>query len=207
MDEIPWFEYEEDDLDIEQRAFVDVLAEHARSWLVDPLDTVVLPSANTSDGQLIVYLDIGDPQRNQGVLTVGAHFDGSVVRGGELHNQDFTIRQSTMEFAFEAAGSPTELANRSAQWFAAVLARSLVRCEWHHEGRTYAVRYEYSDTGRSLSEGFEDSLAPDALRKGLAADGVIRGRGRINRAGLGQPDVIAHVRGARPDQQVWDDAS
>ncbi|MFJ8567746.1 hypothetical protein [Streptomyces sp. NPDC093514] len=200
MDEIPWFEYDEDDLNVAQRAFVDVLAERAASWPVGPLDTVVLPSTNTSNGQLIVYLDIGDPQRNQGVLTVGAHFDGSVARGGELHNQDFTIRQTASELAFEAAGSPTELANRAAAWFEAVLARPLVRYEWHHEGRTYAVRYEYADTGRGLSEGFEAPLAPDALRKRLAADGVIRGRGRINRAGLGQPDVIAHVRGVRPDQ-------
>jgi len=200
MDEIPWFEYDEDDLDGAQRAFVDVLAERAGSWLVDPLDTVVLPSAHTSDGRLIVYLDIGDPQRNRGVLTVGAHFDGSVVRGGKLHNQDFTIQQTASEFAFEAAGSPAELANRAAKWFEAVLARPLVRCEWHHEGRMYAVRYEYADTGRGLSEGFETPLAPDALRKSLAADGVIRGRGRINRAGLGQPDVITHIRGAWPDQ-------
>ncbi|MCF3105948.1 hypothetical protein IPZ58_30880 [Streptomyces roseoverticillatus] len=200
MDEIPWFEYDEDDLDLVQRAFVDVLAERAGSWLVDPLDTVVLPSAHTSDGQLIVYLDIGDPQRNQGVLTVGAHFDGSAARGGELRNQDFAVRQTASEFAFEAAGSPTELAGRAAEWFEAVLARPLVRCEWHHAGRTYAVRYEYADTGRGISEGFETPLAPDALRKRLAADSVIRGRGRINRASLGQPDVIAHVRGVRPDQ-------
>ncbi|WP_367139386.1 MULTISPECIES: hypothetical protein [Streptomyces] len=200
MDEIPWFEYDEDDLDVAQRAFMDVLAKRAGSWLADPLDTVVLPSANTSDGQLIVYLDIGDLQRNQGVLTVGVHFDGSVVRGGELHNQDFTIRQTSSEFTFGAAGSPTELAHSAAEWFEAVLARPLVRCEWHHEGRMYAVRYEYADTGRGLSEGFEDSLAPDALRKRLAAEGVIRGRGRINRASMGQPDVIAHVRGIRPDQ-------
>ncbi|MFF9839225.1 hypothetical protein [Streptomyces sp. NPDC013740] len=177
MDEIPWFEYEEDDLDVAQRVFVDVLAERAGSWLVDPLDTVVLPSGHTFDGQLIVYLDIGDPQRNQGVLTVGAHFDGSVVRGGKLHNQNFTIQQAGGEFTFGAAGCPAELGKRAAEWFEAVLAR-----------------------GRGLIEGFEESLAPDALRKRLAADGVIRGRGRINRAGLGQPDVIAHVRGARPDQ-------
>ncbi|MFJ9058285.1 hypothetical protein [Streptomyces sp. NPDC102409] len=82
MDEIPWFEYDEDDLDVAQRAFVDVLADRAGTWLVDPIDTVVLPSASTFDGRLIVYLDIGDPRRNQGVLTVGAHFDGRVVRGG-----------------------------------------------------------------------------------------------------------------------------
>ncbi|MET9083057.1 hypothetical protein ABZX77_14370 [Streptomyces sp. NPDC004237] len=200
MDEIPWFEYDEDDLDVVQRAFVDVLAARAKSWLVGPLDTVVLPPTNTSNGQLIVYLDIGDPQRNRGVLTVGAHFDASVVRGGKLHNQDFTILQTASEFTFEAAGGPTELANRTAEWFESVLARPLVRCEWHHAGRVYAVRYEYADTGRGLSEGFETPLAPDALRKQLAADGVIRGRDRINRAGLGQPDMIVHVRGVRLDQ-------
>ncbi|MEV5885356.1 hypothetical protein AB0L74_21930 [Streptomyces sp. NPDC052020] len=195
MDAIPWFEYDKDDLNVAQRAFVDVLSERAVSWLVDPLDTVVLPSAHTSNGQLIVYLDITDPQRDQGVLTVGAYFDSLVVRGGELHHQDLTIRQAAGESAFEATGSPTELANRTAEWFEAVLARPLVRCEWHHAGKVYAVRYEYADTGRGLSEGFEDSLAPRALRNRLAAEGVIRGRGRINRAGLGQPDVIARVRG------------
>lgn len=29
---IPWFEYDEGDLDLAQRAFVDVLAERAGSW-------------------------------------------------------------------------------------------------------------------------------------------------------------------------------
>lgn len=200
MDGIAWFEYDEDELDIGQRAFVDVLAEHAGSWQVDPLDTVVLPSAQTANGQLIVYLDIGDAQRNRGVLTVGVYFDGSGVRGGELHNQDFTIRETASEFVFEAAGDPAELANRAAEWFEVVLARPLVRCEWHYAGRMYAVRYEYADTGRGLCEGFEEPLAPHALRERLAADGVVRGKGQINCACLGQPDVIAHVRGIRPDQ-------
>lgn len=31
MHEIPWFEYDEDDLDVAQRAFVEVLAERAGS--------------------------------------------------------------------------------------------------------------------------------------------------------------------------------
>ncbi|MFI8185999.1 hypothetical protein ACIF70_36615 [Actinacidiphila glaucinigra] len=200
MDEIPWFEYDEGDLDVAQRAFVDVLAERARSWLVDPLDTVVLPPAHTSNGQLITYLDIDDPQRNQGVLTVGTHFDGSVVRGGELHNQDFSIKETETVPTFRAAGGPAELAGTTAEWLEAVLARPLVRCEWHHRGRMYAVRYEYADTGRGLSEGFENSLAPLALQSRLAVAGVERGRGWINRAGLGEPDVIAHVRGAHSGQ-------
>ncbi|WP_107655757.1 hypothetical protein [Nocardia suismassiliense] len=200
MDEIPWFEYDEDDLDIAQRAFVDVLAVRAGSWQVDPLDTVVLPSAHTFNSQLIVYLDIGDAQRNRGILTVGAHFDGSVVRGGQLHNQDFTIQETASEFVFETTGDAANLASRTAEWFEGVLARPLVRSEWHHKGRMYAVRYEYTDTGRGVSEGFEDAAAPYPLRKRLAADRVIRGKGRINQRELGQPDVIAHVRGVRSNQ-------
>lgn len=43
MEEIPWFEYDEGDLDDAQRAFVDVLAERAGSWPVDPLDTARTP--------------------------------------------------------------------------------------------------------------------------------------------------------------------
>lgn len=200
MNEIPWFEYDEDALNAAQRAFVDVLGKRASSWQVDPLDTVVLPSALTSDGQLIVYLDIGDPQRNRGVLAVGSHFDGSVAHGGKLHNQDLTVQETATEFAFGVTGGPTELAARVADWFEAVLARPLVRCEWHHAGEVYAVRYEYADTGRGISEGFEESRAPRTLRKRLAAEGVARGLGRINRVDLGQPDVIAHVRGVSPGQ-------
>ncbi|MGW0858378.1 hypothetical protein ACWD3D_24490, partial [Streptomyces sp. NPDC002690] len=124
---IPWFEYDEGDLDIAQRAFVDALAERAGSWQVDPLDTVVLPAASTSSGRLIVHLDIDDPQRGRGILVVGAHVDGAVVRGGRLHIQDLTILRAADEFAFEATGGPAELASRTAEWFEAVLARPLVR--------------------------------------------------------------------------------
>ncbi|MET9786896.1 hypothetical protein [Streptomyces canus] len=78
MESIPWFEYDEDALNVEERGFVDVLAARANSRLVDPLDTVVVPPAHTSDCGLIVWLDVVDPQRNQGLLTVGAHFKGSL---------------------------------------------------------------------------------------------------------------------------------
>ncbi|MFI9343486.1 hypothetical protein ACIG0D_19790 [Streptomyces sp. NPDC052773] len=200
MEEIPWFEYDEDDLNVAQRAFVDVLAERARSWLVDPLDTVVVPPADTSGPELIVWLDIVDPQHNQGILTVGAHFNGTAIHADRLHNQHFSLPEEATELTFTAVGSPTELAERTAAWFQAILARPLIRCEWQHGGKTYAVRYEFADTGRGLTEGFEDTLAPRELRKRFAAEGIVRGRGRINRAGLGEPDLITRVRGSHVGQ-------
>lgn len=200
MQEIPWFEYDEDDLNVAQRAFTDVLAERARLWLVDPDDTAVVPPARASDRELIVWLDVVDPQRNQGILTVGAHFNGTVVHADKLHNQLFSLPEEATEYAFTAVGNPAELAERTAAWFEAILVRPLVRCEWQHVGQTYAVRYEFADTGRGLVEGFNDALAPRRLRKRLAAEGIVRGRGRINRAYLGEPDMIASVRGDRPGQ-------
>ncbi|MER5967776.1 hypothetical protein [Streptomyces sp. NPDC002057] len=194
MKEIPWFEYDEDDLNAAQRAFADVLAEHARSWLVDPDDTAVVPPEHADDRELIVWLDIVDPQRNQAILTVGAHFNGSAVHADMLHNQLFSLPEEATEFTFTAAGNPAELAEQTAAWFEAILARPLVRCEWQHAGMTYAVRYEFADTGRGLIESFNDALAPRRLHKRLAAEGIVRGRGRINRAHLGEPDLITSAR-------------
>ncbi|MEV7184167.1 hypothetical protein [Kitasatospora sp. NPDC093102] len=65
----------------------------------------------------------------------------------------------------------------------------------------YALRYEYADSGYGLSEGFETPLAPRRVRKRFAAEGIDRGRGRINRAGLGEPDRIVAVRGAMSHQR------
>ncbi|MFI8388884.1 hypothetical protein [Streptomyces sp. NPDC085540] len=204
MEETPWFEYADDDLDVAQRAFVDVLAARARSWLVHPEDTAVVPPEHPYDRELIVWLDIVDPQHNQGILTVGAHFDGTAVHADKLHNQLFSLPQEATEFAFTATGNPAELAERTAAWFEAVLLRPLVRCAWQHAGRTYAVRYAFADTGRGLIESFDDALAPRRLQERLAAEGIVRGRGRINRTHLGEPDLITWVRGARPDQEARD---
>ncbi|MFI8504491.1 hypothetical protein ACIGFK_39210 [Streptomyces sp. NPDC085524] len=202
MEEIPWFEYDADDLDPAQRAFVDVLAARAHSWPGDPVDTAVVPPEHDHDRdrELIVWLDVVDPQRNQGILIVGAHFNGSAVHADKLHNQTFSLPEEATEFTFTAAGNPAELGERTADWFEAILVRPLVRCAWQHEGKTYAVRYEFADTGRGLVESFNDALAPRRLRERLAAEGIVRGRGRINRAHLGEPDLIEPVGGGGPGQ-------
>ncbi|MET8545125.1 hypothetical protein ABZW03_31450 [Kitasatospora sp. NPDC004799] len=197
MEEIPWFEHDKDDLPLAQQEFAAVLSARASSWPVDPLDTVLLPACHTWFGELLAYLDIGDPERHRGVLTIGAHYDGTTVRADKLHNQTFGRPDAPTEFTFAATGNPTEVAHRTADWFEAVLARPLVRREWLHEGKVYALRYEYADNGRGLSEGFETPLAPPELQARFAAAGVDRGRGRINRAGLGEPDRVVHVRGMK----------
>ncbi|GAA3058252.1 hypothetical protein GCM10020229_82390 [Kitasatospora albolonga] len=197
MEQVPWFEHETDELTPAQQEFAAVLATRASAWPVDPLSTVLLPAPYTPYRELLAYLDIDDPERNQGVLTIGAHFDGTAVRADTLHNQAFTLPDAPTEFTFTAAGDPTDTATRTATWFEAVLARPLVRCEWLHGGRVYAVRYEYADNGRGLSEGFETPLAPPGLQKRFAAEGIDRGRGRINRLSLGEPDRVIHVRGVK----------
>ncbi len=110
-----------------QREFTDALAARARSWPVDPLSCVVLVAPHTPYGQLPAYLDIDDPVRGRGVLTIGCHFDGTGVRGDRLHNQCFTLPDEPTEFAFGTSGSPAEAAHRTADWCEAVLARPLVR--------------------------------------------------------------------------------
>ncbi|MFF0431599.1 hypothetical protein ACFYU9_05110 [Streptomyces sp. NPDC004327] len=195
MEEIPWFEHDKNDLTSAQQEFAAVLSVRAGSWSVDPLDTVLLPAHHTSFGELLAYLDIGDPERHQGVLTIGAHYNGTIVRADKLHNQNFSRPDAPTEFTFATAGNPTEAALRTADWFERVLARPLVRCEWLYEGKVYAFRYEHADSGRGLSEVFEPPLALPELRERFAAESVDRGRGRINRAGLGEPDQVVLVRG------------
>ncbi|GHG74542.1 hypothetical protein [Streptomyces griseocarneus] len=200
MEEIPWFECDDEELDPAQREFVHVLRDRARSWPVQPIDTVLLPPDHTPYGRLLAYLDIDDPQRNRTVLTVGAHFDGAGARGDKLHNQDFTLPSSPSALALEVTGSPHGTAIRTADWFEAILRRPLVRYEWLHAGQTYATRYLYADTGLGLSQGYVTRLAPPGLTDRLTADGFDRGGGWIDTAGLGQPDRITHVRGTDAPQ-------
>ncbi|MEV6261837.1 hypothetical protein AB0M42_13945 [Streptomyces sp. NPDC051784] len=99
MEEVPWSVHETDDLTSAQQEFASVLAARASAWPVDPLSTVLLPARYTPYRELLAYLDIDDPERNQGLLTVGAHFDGTAVRADRLHNQDFTLPDAPTEFS------------------------------------------------------------------------------------------------------------
>jgi hypothetical protein len=56
---------------------------------------------------------------------VGVCFDGSRIRVGQVHNQNYhplSARQSSVEI-MEATGTPEELADIAADWFEALMAR------------------------------------------------------------------------------------
>jgi hypothetical protein len=95
----------------------------------------------------------------------------------------------------EASGSPQELAERAANWFEMILERPVVRQEWLHSGRIYAVRYLFRDTGEGLSQMYNLELAPSGFRDRLMAAGFTVGRGWIDTRGLGEPDRVIPIRG------------
>ncbi|MEW2622906.1 hypothetical protein [Streptomyces sp. NPDC048106] len=196
MEEIPRFECDDIDLQPVQRQFAHVLQDRARAWPVHPFDTVLLPAEHTPYGCLLAYLDIDDPQCNRSVLTVGVHFDGVRARGDKLHNQDFTLPGKPTALALDVTGSPRATANRTADWFEAILRRPLVRNEWLHAGVVYATRHSFADTGTGLCQGYDASLAPPGQTKRLRSAGFDRGRGWIDTSGLGRPDRVVHVRSA-----------
>ncbi|MFF3634179.1 hypothetical protein [Streptomyces sp. NPDC002250] len=200
MEEIPWFECNDNDLEPAQREFAHVLQDRARFWPVQPIDTVLLPADHTPYGVLLAYLDIDAPRHNCIVLTVGVHFDGARARGDKLHNQDFTLPSNPTPLALDVTGSPLTTANRTADWFEAILRRPIVRNEWLHDGVVYATRYSYADTGTGLSQGYEPSLAPPGRIKRRTAEGFNRGDGWVDTFGLGQPDRVVHVRGTDTTQ-------
>ena len=179
--ETGWFATE-GELDEIQRAFVDVLRDHAEAWPLDPAETyLVLPGdeyygyplapGQSSYGRLLVIVDIPAPRESSVLLTVGAYLDRDHVTGDELHNQMFTLPVEPTAIGFHERGSPEALATRTGHWFATLLPRPVVRYEWRRFGKVYAQRWLFADSGQPLSEG------------------------RIHTGGLGPPDRIVSVRG------------
>jgi hypothetical protein len=180
-----WFATDdEDELDEVQQAVVSVLRARACAapWPIDPTDACLtlpgwvsypyeLTPEENSYGRLVAYTDIVDVEQNCILITVGAHFDGSSVRGDELHNQLFTLPDKPTSLALAAVGSSEEIADRTADWFETLLRRPIVRHEWLRSGGIYARRWLFADTGQGLVEG------------------------RVRTGELGAPDRVVHVRG------------
>jgi hypothetical protein len=66
------------------------------------------------------------------------------------------------------------MAHRAADWFSEILQRPIVRYEWLREGRVYAQRWLFADSGRSLING------------------------SVGTGELGPPDRRIHIRGDQP---------
>ncbi len=106
--------------------------------------------------------------------TVGVYFTETAMRGDFLHNQLLTLPAEPTHLAVTWAGPPQEMAHRAADWFRGILQRPIVRCEWLREGRVYAQRWLFADSGHGLVEG------------------------RVRTGELGPPDRRIHVRGGQP---------
>jgi hypothetical protein len=94
-----------------------------------------------------------------------------------------------------ATGSVEALAERTAEWFEAVLARPVVLYVWLHDGYAYAARYAFGDTSETLVQCYSAGRAPSGQYDAVIAAGHVRGKGWLQTAGLSTPDLYFHIRG------------
>jgi hypothetical protein len=144
---------------------------------------------------LVACLVLRDPEGGAELLDFGVHFYGDRVRGDRLHNQFHFLPERPSRLGMEATGTPEELAARTAEWFSAVLNRPLVLFVWLHEGRAYAIRYLFADTGETLSQFYIDDLAPPGRTEQLTAAGHVQGRGWVKTSGLPAPSLYFPISG------------
>lgn len=182
-----WFATD-DEIDAAQQAVLDVLRARANSdrWpMIEPADTnVALPNyqtygyvlqpGETSFGKVLAWLDVPEPEGHGSLLTVGVYFTETGMHGDCLHNQLMTLPAEPTHLAVTQAGPPQQMAHRAADWFRDILQRPMVCYEWLREGRVYAQRWLFADSGHGLVEG------------------------RVRTEELGSPDRRIYVRGDQP---------
>ncbi|MEU6273890.1 hypothetical protein ABZ871_16015 [Streptomyces populi] len=193
----PWFEIDDPDdefgFDAAELAFAKALRERAGSWDVPHAYSWV--GRPEDDSSLLACVGLSDENNRISLIDLGVHLVGSTVRGDRLHNQLYFLPDRPTGLALEAAGSPQELAERTAAWFETLLRKPIVRHEWEHGGRVYASRYLFADTGEGLVQSYDRTLAPPGQAEALTEAGHVYGRGWIRTSGLGRPDRVVGVRG------------
>ncbi|WP_248962021.1 hypothetical protein [Sphaerisporangium perillae] len=179
----------EADLSETQRVFMTRIETRVAEWSAD------IWLERTDEGAFpVVFVDLKSPGENLSLLTAGVRVQDGCIHADKLHNQLFTLPDEPTSLSLTASGPSDELADRAAEWFDALVRRRVVRYEWAHQGRVYASRYLFSDTGEGLCQMYNDTLAPPGQRDRLVAAGHTNGRGWIDTQGLGQPDRIITVR-------------
>ena len=179
--EFDWFEEdEEDDLSQAERVFLAHLRGRASAWPCEPQDTqLVEPVDGRPHWRAVLDVCAGMELGNLGLITVGVCFDGTSIRGSEVHSQSFSTypdEWSRVEVV-EATGPPEGLAEIAADWFERILARPVERREWwSSDGLTYD--YVFSDTGTGLVCGGVAGL--ERFRR--PPDRVIHARGESTHA-------------------------
>jgi hypothetical protein len=147
-------------------------------------------------GPLLVGLHIDAPE--VALLTVGVRVNSDHLHGDRLDHQSYVFPDTPSSLAIDSDGSPDALAATAVTWFETLLGRPIVRQEWLHDGRVYAQRYVFADTGEPLVQSYRRDLAPMGQTEQLIRDGHVFGRGWIQTTGLGEPDqeTLVTPRGA-----------
>ncbi|GAA0350419.1 hypothetical protein NE235_26595 [Actinoallomurus spadix] len=192
----PWFEIDDPanewGFDAVESAFAARLRELAGSWEVAYAHSWV--GRPEDDASLLAVISLSDEPRGLSLVDIGVHVVGSTLRGDRLHNQLYFLPDRPTSLATEAAGSPAHLAEHAAQWFEAILRKPVVRYEWEHNGRVYAERYLFADSGEGLCQRYNDLLAPHGQKASLTAAGHVTPNGWVQTSGLGRPDRVVSIR-------------
>jgi hypothetical protein len=178
-------------------AFAASLRGHSSAWAPADVDGYVPGSG--ADGvtePLVACADLSDhADPPHFLLRAGVHLLGDRVRGDRLHSQLFSLPERPSSWALDAHGTPERLAESSARWFRMVLGKPVVLYVWLHNDYAYAARYAFADTGETLTQCYNRSLAPAGQAEELIAAGHVHGRGWIQTTGLPAPTCYFHIRG------------
>lgn len=200
MPEHPWFAIDDPDEDdffeftATELAFVDALSDRTAPWAGTDVSGLVCRS--DSWDSLVAHLTLLDSDRTRHLIDIGVHFYGDRVRGDRLHNQLLTLTDSRSSWHLEATGTVEELAQQSAEWFRAVLRKPVVLYVWLNDDRwAYAARFAFADTNQTISQVYNEDLAPPGQAEALIAAGHVHGQGWIQTIGLPAPTLYQHIRG------------
>ena len=151
--------------------------------------------AELDNGRLLLAVDIDAP--DVALVSVGLELVGDRLRGDRISVHDRTYPVVPTGDGFATEGAPAHLAARAWKLIDAYDRRPIIRYEWLHRRRVYATSHVFEDTGERLADMYRSDWAPRGQERKLAAHGFVHGRGWIQTEGLGKPDRVVLVRGAR----------
>jgi hypothetical protein len=151
--ELDWYDDpDEGQLPDSYGAFLAELRRLVRPWPIAPTASLPFDVPYAPGVPILVYLDISDFEVHHSLMSIGVYFDGTELRGDELHNQSYELPDTPTPEAVVAVGSPDELAARAADWFESLLRRPRIRREWWVGNRRVNGKVE-EESGRALAGG------------------------------------------------------
>jgi hypothetical protein len=202
MIEPRWFVPDLDDpndMTAQEHAFAAALSGSTARLVCPGVGDFLIPAeyGDHGDDTLVAGLSFTDlaAEPRLGLVEFGVHYRSGRINGGRLHNQLYSLSDQTPSLSLTATGTVDALAERTAEWFEAVLARPVVLYVWLHDGYAYAARYAFADTSETLAQSYSADRAPSGQYASVIAAGHVQGRGWLQTAGLPTPDLYLHIRG------------